>query len=324
MPLISIPFGEVTVAASSIFLGVASSAIAGTLGLRVGLAIVLGTVIGSISYSLGVIPIGLYVAVGLVAVGAIYRRIFLGKSHNVATNQLIKKRKIHSNIFISLIAIFLIVAVFLVSFFNSDDSANPNNENQADYTPLPVGDTNNPYDLLWKTTSSKLMEANGYRFGTSGTQKNYSKAIELYNALIADGQSGKEVQDLAALRLAEMIYGGVGFEKSPEHSVEWYKYLIRRNAPYSLPAYRLGSIYENGEGVPQNVVYAYCYYNLSASSTKLDPMSEVPDYVRTGKGSFGIQLAHEASIDRRDQLEKLMTVEQVRMAQGLKQCGLSP
>lgn len=92
--------------------------------------------------------------------------------------------------------------------------------------------------------------------------------------------------------------------------------------PYSLPAYRLGSIYEKGEGVPQNVVFAYCYYNLSASSKKLEYLSEVPDHLRTGKGSFGIQVAKEISSDRRDQLEKLMTIDQVRRAQELKQCGL--
>ncbi len=327
VPLISIPLSDVTVATSSVFLGVAVSAIGAALDLRVVFSIGLGVAIGLISYTIGVIPIGLYVAFGLVAAGAISRRVFSGKSSKVATNQPIEKRKFD---FVSLIfvtgcvfVVFLITGSIL-SVSNKMNNTSLNNESQSDYLTLPAGYTSNPYDLLEKTTNNKLFEADGYRFGASGTQKNYSKATELYYALIADAQSTKGVQDLAALRLAEMIYDGVGFAKNPKQSIEWYEFLIRRNAPYSLPAYRLGYIYENGEGVPQNVVYAYCYYNLSASSKELTFLTGLPDHLSTGKRSSEIQVAREVSRYRREQLEKLMTVDQVRQAQGLKRCGLAP
>lgn len=232
MPLISIPLDDVTVTVSSVFLGVASSAIAGTLGMRVGFAITLGAVIGLISHAIGVIPIGLYIAIAFLAVGASCRKIFpsqYSKSDNAANKQPFEKKKLQF-LPIFLVLSVCIFTVFLVLSYNKTGNTNSNSISQANYPALSVSNTDNPYDLAMRTMSKKLSEADGYRFGTPGIQKNYGKAIKLYYALIADGHENKEAQDLAALRLAEMIYEGVGFERNIKQSIEWYEFLIRRNA----------------------------------------------------------------------------------------------
>lgn len=324
MPLISIPIDDASLTVSSVFLGVASSAITGALGVRAGLAITLGAAIGLISYAIGVIPIGFLITLAFLAVGASFRKIFssqCSKSENAANNHPIEKKNLQFSPILMALSI-CIFTVFIVLFSDKTGNRNANSVVQANYSTSSVSNTDDQYDLAMRAMSKKLSEADGYRFGTPGIQKNYGKAIEVYYALISDGHENKEAQDLAALRLAEMIYEGVGFKKNIKQSIEWYEFLIRRNAPYSLPAYRLGSIYEKGEEVPQNIVFAYCYYNLSASSKKLEYLSEIPDHIKTGKGSFGIQVAKEISADRRDQLEKSMTNDQVRQAQALKQCGV--
>lgn len=98
-----------------------------------------------------------------------------------------------------------------------------------------------------------FMYEDGELFG-----KDYQKAIEMYEEAIARG-------DYSSLCYEGWIYGQNGdYEKRRELYEKAVVFAEEGKIKSGLPFYRLGYIYEYGEGVPQDTEKALKYYFLSA------------------------------------------------------------
>ena len=64
-------------------------------------------------------------------------------------------------------------------------------------------------------------------------------------------------------RLGTMYANGEGVPEDPREAVRWYRLAAEQG--YATAQSQLGTMYANGEGVPEDLVLAYMWYNLSAA-----------------------------------------------------------
>ncbi len=62
--------------------------------------------------------------------------------------------------------------------------------------------------------------------------------------------------------LARMYADGRGIEKNPAEAAKWFRKAAEKGVQDAQ--FRLGGLYERGEGVPQDLEYAYGWYGVSA------------------------------------------------------------
>ena len=92
-------------------------------------------------------------------------------------------------------------------------------------------------------------------------------------------------------RLGDVYANGEGVPENDAEAIRWYRAAAEQG--YATAQFALGEMYANGEGVPENHVVAYAWFNLA--------------------GAQGVEEAQEA----RDLLSRRMTSEQVARAQEL-------
>lgn len=99
--------------------------------------------------------------------------------------------------------------------------------------------------------------ADRYYFG-EGVNKDYAKAVELYNAALATGRKyGAGIN-----RLAICYEKGYGVEADINKAIELYKEAAALDNDAAL--YNLGLLYETGRGVTKDIEQAIAYYQQSA------------------------------------------------------------
>jgi hypothetical protein len=77
--MIPVSVDSSTVAATSAVMSVVTFGFCAAMGVKPGIALVIGVVVGIILYNLGVIPIGLLAVVGIAMVVGIFKAMFGGK-----------------------------------------------------------------------------------------------------------------------------------------------------------------------------------------------------------------------------------------------------
>ena len=78
MPVAHIPMDNSTIAASSVVMSVITFGFCSAMGIKPGISLIIGIVVGFVLYSLGVVPIGLLAVIGFAMVVAIFKTIFGG------------------------------------------------------------------------------------------------------------------------------------------------------------------------------------------------------------------------------------------------------
>ena len=66
--------------------------------------------------------------------------------------------------------------------------------------------------------------------------------------------------------LGTMYYDGEGVPQDYALAVEWYRKAAEQGQPFA--AYNLGNLYFFGEGVPQDLVHAFIWYDRAASQRR--------------------------------------------------------
>lgn len=70
-------------------------------------------------------------------------------------------------------------------------------------------------------------------------------------------------QGLAQFKLGVMYANGKGVPEDDKQAVKWYRLAAEQGNAKSQ--YNLGLMYDNGEGVPEDDVIAYMWWNLAAA-----------------------------------------------------------
>lgn len=78
MPVVNMPIDNSTLVATSAVMSVITFGFCAAMGIKPGIALVIGAIVGIVLYSLGVVPIGLLAVVGFAMVVAIFKTIFGG------------------------------------------------------------------------------------------------------------------------------------------------------------------------------------------------------------------------------------------------------
>ncbi len=124
-----------------------------------------------------------------------------------------------------------------------------------------------------------------------GVPQNYAEAAKWY-WLAADGG-----YDKAQFNLALMYNNGTGVTQDYAEAMKWFRLAAEQGD--ALAQYNLGVMYGNKNGVSQDYVQAHMWLNIATSHL---PPGEVRDL----------------AVSNRDQIEKLMTPEQIAEARTLK------
>lgn len=75
MPVVHMPIDSSTLVATSAVMGVITFGFCTAMGIKPGIALMIGAIVGIILYSLGVVPIGLIVVVGFAMIVAICKTV---------------------------------------------------------------------------------------------------------------------------------------------------------------------------------------------------------------------------------------------------------
>lgn len=136
-----------------------------------------------------------------------------------------------------------------------------------------------------KNAEEHLRLGNKYYYGL-GVTKDYIKAVEYYRKAFEQGN------DKAQLMIGIMYMEGEGVPQDYAKAVEF----CRKAAEQGLADAQgiLGLIYYEGKGVPKNYIQAYKWYNIASASSD--------------------SLVSKTASDDRDELEKLMTPDQIARA----------
>lgn len=78
MPVVHVPIDDSTLATTSAVMSLITFGFCASIGIKPGISLVIGAVVGIILYSLGIIPIGFLVVAGFVMVSVIFKTIFGG------------------------------------------------------------------------------------------------------------------------------------------------------------------------------------------------------------------------------------------------------
>lgn len=135
----------------------------------------------------------------------------------------------------------------------------------------------------------------GSRFNYGrGTPKNVREALVWLRRAAQSGQT--DAQRLLAVKL----YNGYDVETDYDEALRWTQRLAESgDAPGQM---MLGSMYANGEGGPRNLVRAYMWYDIAAT-TPLKPQDDPK--------------LHDAAIDLRDKTAALLLPDEEAEAQQL-------
>ncbi len=128
----------------------------------------------------------------------------------------------------------------------------------------------------------------------SDIQKNIDLAIHWLEKAAAKGHP------LSQHRLGNIL--SREFQTRFHEAILWYRRSAEQGA--ILAQLRLASVYKNGDGVPKDFVIAYMWYNLAGSACSNCPGRLFPDGLSSAK-------------EDRDNLEELMSPEQIEKAQSL-------
>lgn len=112
-----------------------------------------------------------------------------------------------------------------------------------------------------------------------GVPQVYAEALKLFRKAVEQGDSG------AQYNLAGMYAKGNGVPQDYVEAMKLYRNLAAQGDPPSQ--FKLGVAYADGNGVPKNYVEAYMWLNMAIAH----------DY--------------ESAIEKRDEIKKLMTSEQI-------------
>lgn len=355
MPLISAQISDSTLAVSSIAMGVAAFAICRALDLRPAVSAGAGALTALILYNLGILPVGLYIALGLAGIGSLWRMLTRGSETTppvqVPTIALARATSAEPDrqtpgadvdvaapqnpgvpplahvparsgvspfiVIVSTVLLGLALAA-LTGLFQQTKKVEP----AAGVTPAPEpAPVENPQVLSKRYgVAQRLADAARFRAGSGGVPKNYANAMVIYQELAVDTEIEVGDRNRAAWALADMLFTGQGVEPSPQLSIKYYEGLVDRSAPGALPAYRLGLIYDQGLTVPRNPVRAYCYYNLAASAVPLASAEAESDTLPPDTQSRYPSSAGSVALIRREQLEKTLTAAQLGRAQDVATC----
>ena len=97
-----------------------------------------------------------------------------------------------------------------------------------------------------------------YRRDASGVPIDENRTIYWFTKAAEQGHAG-----------AQFVLGlsyDFGVNKDPELAFHWYNRAAEQG--YADAQYHLASLYNAGEGVPQNYAYAYAWVNLAAAQGK--------------------------------------------------------
>ncbi len=100
--------------------------------------------------------------------------------------------------------------------------------------------------------------------------------------------------------LGSMYFYGAGVPRDVGEAVRWYYRAAERGD--GRAQIQLGTMYENGVGLPQDYVLSHMWFNLAATHLPADLTD----------------LTQDLGALNRDQIEKLMTPEQIAEAQRLE------
>ncbi len=78
MPMVPLPVDSSTLAITSVVSAVITFGFCAAMELKPGVSLAIAAVVGILLYSLGVIPIGLLVVVGIAMIAAIFKKLFGG------------------------------------------------------------------------------------------------------------------------------------------------------------------------------------------------------------------------------------------------------
>ena len=123
-----------------------------------------------------------------------------------------------------------------------------------------------------------------------GVPQDYASAVKWYHRAAVQGQA--EAQYI----LGTMYADGEGVPQDYASAMKWHRRAAEKGDAAAQHA--LGTMYAKGQGVPQDFVQAHLWFNLAAA--RLPP----------GEG-------RDMAVSNRDQIEKLMTPEQIAEAQRL-------
>lgn len=338
MPIISAPVSSGAIAVSSAVMGVAAYAICRAVAIQRPIAGAIGVVVGLVFYSLGILPVGLYIAVALAALGVTWKMrhgtsgaaaVAVQSQPTATQNQPaptstgdgVGQPPGGSLIGLALAIIFGFGAAILIGVFTTSSKPPEPPAVVPPATPVTPAPTaalaqeKTPKLIGPNTPENRLREAIKYRYGGDGVPKNYAQALPIFQELAGNLELDLETWTRATRSVADMLYDGEGIAKSPYLAVKYYRALVTRKAPGAFAAYRLGQMHEQGVGVPKDVVRAYCYYNVALSMPRLTNLVIYDDFVKTGGGEFGIELALDLAKTRSKALENTLTVDQVNRAQ---------
>lgn len=141
--------------------------------------------------------------------------------------------------------------------------------------------------------------------------QNYEKALTEYtsisNSTFSDGR--------AEQRIAEMHFYGLGVPVDYQKALTWYEKV--RSGGTSASSFMLGVMYERGLGVQADPIAAYHYFNKAQASNDWRPYFRPNPMIHEKEKPFleGASNYREAAKQRKQRLEKSMTVEQINQAQ---------
>ena len=89
MPVVHIPIDDSTLIATSAVMSVITFGFCASMGIKPGISLVIGAVVGIILYNFGIIPIGLLAVVGFSMIAVIFKKMFGSNTQqgNLASQQ---------------------------------------------------------------------------------------------------------------------------------------------------------------------------------------------------------------------------------------------
>ena len=78
MPVAHIPMDGSTIAATSVVMSIITFGFCSAMGIKPGIALIIGLVVGIVLYSLGSVPIGVLAVVGFAMIVGIFKTVFGG------------------------------------------------------------------------------------------------------------------------------------------------------------------------------------------------------------------------------------------------------
>lgn len=169
----------------------------------------------------------------------------------------------------------LILSLFCINTFAAEEIKGTKEDFDKWKTRAEIGDSDAQYNLGCYYASNVVVPVD------------YQEAIRWLRKAAEQGHAS------ASFSLGASYEDGIGQEKNEIEAAKWYWKSLKRGEVFA--AFQLGQLFEKGTGVPKNFVEAYAFYNICASSN-------------SEGGRF-------LSVSKRDELEHIMTKEQIAEGQ---------